>query len=259
MLNCRRSGNFSKSFCQGFLVWVSLWQRSGHSGIDQHNKLCSSEVWESDRIAQDGSSLLPVIRHRVNHCVTVIGKYKCLSNFFNKSKYSVWKIHGFCTWIHKKMHTLEWAPEVWTSPSLPKHCCLHNHLHFCSSFFCPSSFTFVFFYRMSVLQKQSGQCPLVWWGGQSTLWKWGTSSGAPLLIAPKLFHFRSKPKGYHHCSWRWYFHQHLMASVVSLMWLQREKVLWCLHPKEDFRPQRPFEEAWGLWLGSTRCNTKVWC
>lgn len=101
-LNCRKSGNFIKSYCRGFLVQVSLWEESGHSGVAQHEELCSSEVRESGRIAQDGSRLLPVIRDRVNHSVTVMSKYKFLPNLLSKPNCSVSKIHYFCTCTHKK-------------------------------------------------------------------------------------------------------------------------------------------------------------
>jgi len=70
-------------------VRVSLWEESGHSEIAQHKELCSSEVQESGRIAQDGSRLLPVIRDRVNHSVTVMDKYKFLPNFLSKPNCSV--------------------------------------------------------------------------------------------------------------------------------------------------------------------------
>lgn len=71
-VNCGMSGNISKSFCWGYLVRVSLWEESGRSGIAQHKEPCSSEVRESGRIAQDRSRLLPVIRGRVNHSLTVM-------------------------------------------------------------------------------------------------------------------------------------------------------------------------------------------
>lgn len=84
-VNCGMSGNFRKSFSWGYLVWVSLWEESGHSRIAQHKELCFSEVQESGRIAQDRSRLLPVIRGRMNHSVTVMVN----TSFFTTSSASL--------------------------------------------------------------------------------------------------------------------------------------------------------------------------
>lgn len=156
------------------------------------------------------------------------------------------------------MHALEQGPEVCTSPSLPRHYCLHNHLQFCSSLFCLCSFTFGFLREVCASKAE--------WTVPSSLMRWSEhpvdmanvlwstlahcTQPQPLPLPEQAFN--------HLCIWRWCFHRYMVASVVSPTWLQREKILWCLNPREGFRPQMPVGDAWGFWVGNTRCNRKDW-
>lgn len=214
----------------GTLLCGFLCEKSSHSGITQHRDLCSSEIQESGKIAKDGSGLLPVIRDRVNHSVTVMDKYMFLSSSLSKPNCSLWKTHGFCTWIHKKCMPWSGDQKFALPPPYPGTTIFTNN--FTSAPVFSSSIASFCYLRDDQASKAEWTVPssIIRWSEHPVDMGRILAHRTPALPLPrKVFN--------HFCSWRWYFHQHMMASVASPMWIQREKIIWCLNPREGFRPQ----------------------